>query len=62
MRGGSSPGIEIAAVPFPGPGVAQDGCPEPWAAAELALSARPSPPGVPQAAPRAATRPAGAGA
>lgn len=44
MRGGSSPGPEIAAAPFPGPGVAQDGWPEPWAAAELAPSARPSTP------------------
>lgn len=44
MRGGNSPGTEIAAAPLPGPGVSQDGCPEPWAAAELARSARPSPP------------------
>lgn len=44
MRGGNSPGTEIAAAPFPGPPVAQDGCSEPWAAAELARSALPSPP------------------
>lgn len=44
MRGGSSPGTEIAAAPLPGPPVAQDGRSEPWAAAELAPSALPSPP------------------
>ncbi|XP_054945704.1 basic proline-rich protein-like [Physeter macrocephalus] len=44
MRGGNSPGTEIAAAPFPGPGVSQDGWPEPWPPAELAPSARPSPP------------------
>uniref|UniRef100_A0A8C4L382 Uncharacterized protein n=1 Tax=Equus asinus TaxID=9793 RepID=A0A8C4L382_EQUAS len=55
MRGGGSPGTEIAAAPFPGPSVAQDGSPEPWAAAELARSARPSPPesrSRPRAGPR----------
>lgn len=55
MRGGYSPGTEIVAVPLPGPGVAQDGCPEPWAAAELARSARPSSPesrSRPRAGPR----------
>lgn len=55
MRGGNSPGTEIAAAPFPGPGVAQDGWPKPWAVAELAPSAQPSPPesrSRPRAGPR----------
>lgn len=55
MRGGTSPGTELAAAPFPGPGVSQDGRPEPWAAAELARSARPSSP-EPRSPPRAGPR------
>ncbi|CAK6447441.1 unnamed protein product [Pipistrellus nathusii] len=42
--GSSSPGTQIAAAPSPGPPVAQDGCSEPWAAAELAPSSLPSSP------------------
>nr|NP_001034677.1 autogenous vein graft remodeling associated protein 1 [Rattus norvegicus]ABC88471.1 autogenous vein graft remodeling associated protein 1 [Rattus norvegicus]CAJ57810.1 autogenous vein graft remodelling associated protein 1, AVGR1 [Rattus norvegicus] len=44
MRGDNPPGIEIAAVPIPGPDVAQDRCPKPRAAAWLAQIARTSNP------------------
>lgn len=52
MRSGGPSATQIFASPFPGLGVSQDGCPEPWVAAELARSVRPSP-GESQNRPRA---------
>lgn len=43
MRRGGPHATQIFAAPLPGPGVTRDGCPEPWVAAELAQSVRPSP-------------------
>lgn len=60
MRGGNLACTEIAAAAlFPGPRVAQDGSPEPWAAAALARSARPEPP-EPRSRLRAGSRVPGA--
>lgn len=42
MQSGGPSATQIFAALFPGPGVSQDGCPEPWIAAELARSRRPS--------------------
>lgn len=43
MRSGGPPATQIFAAPLPGPGVAHDGCPEPWVAAQLTQNVRPSP-------------------
>lgn len=56
MRSGGPPATQIFTAPLPGPGVAQDGRPEPWVAAELARSVRPSP-GQPRSRPRAPPAP-----
>lgn len=43
MQSGGPPATQIFAAPLPGHGIAHDGCPEPWVAAQLTQNVRPSP-------------------
>lgn len=52
MRSGGPPATQIFAAPLPGQGIAYDGCPEPWVAAQLTQNVRPSP-GESRSQPRA---------